>query len=143
MSDLNCKKCQSKQYVRNGHVRGFQRYKCRVCGCQFTVTPRRGKDPALKSLAIVLYAYCGMSMGNIARLTRVSTVAVMKWIRAASEAVEAPKTGPAEVVMIDEMWHFVNGKKTKFGSGEPLTGYRVPLSASTWAIVAIQTCESS
>jgi len=40
-------------------------------------------------------------------------------------------------VMIDELWHFVNGKKTKFGSGEPLTGYRVNLSDGNWAIVAM------
>ena len=37
-----------------------------------------------------------------------------------------PRAVPAgepssEVVQIDEMWHFVNGKKTRSGSGGPLT----------------------
>ena len=43
--------------------------------------------------------------------------------------------------MIDEMWHFVNGKKRKFGSGEPLTVYHVDLSDGNWALVAIHTAK--
>ena len=125
--------------MKCGFVRGNQRYKCRRCGCQFTNTKRRGVDPALKSLAIVLYAYCGVSMGKIARLFKVSTVAVLKWIRPAALKVESPNpVAESDIVMIDEVWHFVNGKKTKFGSGEPLMGYRVALSDGAWAIVAIQ-----
>ena len=36
MKELICKKCSSKTYVKAGHVRGMQRYKCKECGCQFT-----------------------------------------------------------------------------------------------------------
>jgi len=94
--------------------------------------------PALKSFAIVLYAYCGVSMGKIARLCKVSTVAVLKWVRAAALEVKPVDTvSSSDIVMIDELWHFVNGKKTKFGSGEPLTGYLVNLSDGNWAIVAM------
>lgn len=83
-------------------------------------------------------------MGKIARLCNVSTVAVLKWIRAAAlEAKTPPSLPQSDVVMIDEMWHFVNGKKTKYGFGEPLTGYRVSLSDGSWAIVAIQTVRNS
>lgn len=139
MSEINCKKCQSVKYVKSGHTRGFQRYKCKECGCQFTNTKRRGIHPALKSFAIVLYAYCGVSMGNIARLFRVSTVAVLKWVRtAALEVKPLNAVSESDIVMIDELWHFVNGKKTKYGSGEPLMGHRVDLLDGSWAIVAIQ-----
>lgn len=138
MSGLNCKKCQSIRYVKSGHTRGFQRYKCKECGCQFTDTKRRGIHPALKSFSIVLYAYCGVSMGKIARLCKVSTVAVLKWVRAAAIEVKPVNSiSESDVVMIDEVWHFVNGKKTKYGSGEPLTGYRVDLLDGSWAIVAM------
>ena len=65
MSQLSCKKCQSERYVKSGHTRGHQRYKCKDCGCQYTNTKRIGVHPALKSFAIVLYAYCGVSMGKI------------------------------------------------------------------------------
>ena len=143
MSQLCCKKCQSENFVKSGHTRGFQRYKCKDCGCQFTPTAPRGKNPALKSLAVVLYAFCGVSMGNIARIFKVSTVAVLKWIRTAARAVETPATQSADVVMIDEFWLFVNGKKTLVGCGEPLIGYRVPVSDTTWAIVVMQPLKSS
>ena len=136
MTELSCKKCTASNYVKSGHVRGLQRYKCKECGCQFTATKPKGVHPALKSFAIVLYSYCGVSMGNIARLFKVSTVAVLKWIRAAAARIDPPELlHEPEVVMIDEFWLFVNGKKTKSGCGEPLTGYRVHLSEGTWALV--------
>lgn len=136
MTGINCKKCHSSFYVKSGHVRGLQRYRCKACGCQFTDTKPQGIHPALKSFAIVLYAFCGVSMGNIARMFKVSTVAVLKWIKNAASQIEfqKPEQKP-EVVMVDEFWHFVNGKKTKYGYGEPLMGYRVSLSDGTWAIV--------
>ena len=61
-------------------------------------------------------------MSKIAKLCHVSVVAALKWIKGAALQVE-PLTGTSssDVVMIDEMWHFVNGKKTKCGSVAPLT----------------------
>jgi Transposase and inactivated derivatives len=138
MSQLTCKKCQSERFVKSGHTRGHQRYQCKDCGCQFTNTKHRGVHPALRSFAIVLYAYCGVSMGKIARLYKISTVAVLKWIKTA--ALDAKPINPvseSDIVMIDEIWHFVNGKKIKYGSGEPLMGYRVNLLDGNWAIVAM------
>lgn len=142
MSDLCCKKCQSKQYVKSGHVRGFQRYKCKNCGCQFTPTPLRGKNPALKSLAIVLYAYCGVSMGNIARILQVSTVAVLKWIRTAAARAPLEPSKAAEIVMTQGFWTFVNGKKPLVGCGGPSMGYRLKVSDTVWVSVVIETSES-
>lgn len=139
MSALKCKKCLSVRFHKSGHTRGMQRYKCKECGCQFTDSPRRGVDPALKALAIVLYAYCGLSMSKIARLCQVSVVAVLNWIKGAALQVK-PLTGisSSDVVMIDEIWHFVNGKKKNYGFGVPLTGSRVNLWDGSAVIVAIQ-----
>ena len=76
-----------------------------------TKTKQRGVHPALKSFAIVLYDFCGVCMGKIAQLFKISTVAVLKWIRTAALSAEAPTpVTSSDVVMIDEMWHFVNGK---------------------------------
>ena len=143
MSELCCKKCQSLNYTKSGHTRGLQRYRCKECGCQFTRTKRRGVHPALKSFAIVLYAFCGFSMGKIAQLFKVSTVAVLKWIRAAALSADRPSpVYSSNVVMIDEMWHFVNGKKTRYGSGEPLMGYHVNLLDGNWALVVMPAAKS-
>jgi transposase len=143
MKDLICKKCSSKKHVKAGHIRGHQRYKCKECGCQFTDTKIRGVDPALKSFGILLYSHCGVSMGNLAKMFKVSTVAVLKWIRCAAAQIQEPKKETPEIVMVDEFWHFVNGKKTKYGCGEPLMGYRVSLSDTTWAIVLMPALKSS
>lgn len=142
MSKICCKKCSSVDYVKCGHIRGHQRYKCKECGCQFTATKPRGVSPTLKSFAIVLYSHCGVSMGNIAKMFKVSTVAVLKWIRQAAAQIQEVPQESAEVVMVDEFWHFVNGKKTKYGCGEPLMGYRVNLSDTSWAIVLTPTLKN-
>lgn len=85
---------------------------------------------------------CGVSMYKIAKLFGVSNVAVLKWIRKEADLIEdVPSHGESNIVMIDEMWHFVNGKKRRFGSREPLMAYRVDLSDGNWALVAIHAAK--
>jgi transposase-like protein len=118
--EVSCKRCAGAAFVKNGTVRGHQRYLRKACGCNFTATPERGKPEAMKALAVLLYAMGNASQGMIAKLLGVSHVTVYRWLRAAGEAAPEPAGEPSsEVVQIDEMWHFVNGKKTRFGSGGP------------------------
>jgi transposase-like protein len=120
VAELCCKHCGSGSFVRNGMANGHQRSRCKACGRNFTATPPRGKPPAMKALAVLLYALGNVSQGMIAKLLGVSHVAVYKWVRAAGENTPAPSAAASDgVVQIDEMWHFVSGKKTRFGSGEP------------------------
>ena len=122
MDELCCKHCGSGSFVRNGMTHGHQRYRCKACGRNSTATPARGKPPAMRALAVLRYALGNVSQGMIARLLGVSHVAVYKWVRAAGEDTPSPPAMPADnIVQIDEMWHFVNGKKTRYGSGGPLT----------------------
>jgi transposase-like protein len=112
MAPLVCKHCGSASFVRNGMAHGRQRYRCQACRRSFTATPPRGKPPAMKALAVLLYALGNVSQGMIAKLLGVSHVAVYKWVRAAGEDAPAPAArSVANIVQIDEMWHFVNGKK--------------------------------
>lgn len=112
MSKLLCKKCSSDDYVKNGYVQDHQRYRCRSCGYNFTDTAPRGVHPALKSLALVLYGLGGVSMNKIAKMLGVSNVAVLKWIRQEGSQLKDPVPhAESGIVMMDEMWHFVNGKK--------------------------------
>ena len=67
------------------------------------------------------------AMVGIAKIFKVSDVAVLKRIRAFSDAISMPAE-PAEIIQIDEMWHVVNGKKILYGSGEVSMGYPVALS---------------
>src|SRR5436190_21918890 len=101
---------------------GHQRYRCKACGRSFTATPARGKPPAMKALAVLLYGLGNVSQGMIAELLGVSHVAFYEWVRAAGEAVPAPSATPSSgIVQIDETWHFVDGKKNQNGkAGWPL-----------------------
>ena len=95
---------------------GHQRYRCKACGRSFTATPTRGRPPAMKALAVLLYALGNVRQGMIAKLVGVSHVAVCKWIRAAGEEAPTPVVTPADnIVQIDEIWHFVDGKKQDLG----------------------------
>ena len=119
---MHCKKCGSLTVVKSGLVRGYQRYQCKACGCNFTATPPRGKPAAMKAMAVLLYAMGHASYGMLARLFGVSEVAVYKWIRTeADKTLEPLAKALAGIVQSDEMWHFVNGKKTRFGFGRPLS----------------------
>jgi len=112
VSGLGGKHRGSGSFVRNGAAHGRQRYRCEACGRSFTATPPRGKPPATNAPAVLLYAPGNVSRGLIAKLLGVSHVAVHKWVRAAGEAAPAPSATPSSgIVQIDEMWHFVTGKK--------------------------------
>jgi transposase len=121
MAEIVCKRCHAADYVKNGIVRGLQRYRCRQCACNFTDTAPRGKPPAMKALALLLYAMGNMSFCGIGRLLKVSDVSILRWARAAALELPDP-TMPAEVelVMLDEMHHFIKKRQTKYGFGEPL-----------------------
>jgi transposase len=114
--DLKCKKCNGLNYVKSGYACGKQRYKCKECGCQFTDTPKKGVHAALKSFAIFLYSVCGVSMLKIGKMLGVSDVSVLRWIRKEAENIAEPTPkSQSGIVMMDEMWHFINGKKQNLG----------------------------
>lgn len=122
MSDLCCKKCGDSESVKNGIVHGRQRYRCRGCRSNFTSAPPRGKPPAMKALAILMYAMGNMSFSAIGRLLGVSDVSVMRWRRAEAEALPEPEiTAEQTIVALDEMWHFLKKRLASSGFGEPLT----------------------
>ncbi len=88
-------KCQSSNIIKSGR----QRYKCKSCGFQFTRTDSRGRPASEKAMAIILY-------------TKVSTPAVLRWVRTFAEKVyEKPEPREAFVVELDEMWHYLRSKK--------------------------------
>src|SRR5918995_2863875 len=113
---LRCKRCGSGGHVRNGLMRGKQRYRCKACGLNFTDTPPRGMPLAMKVTAVLLYL-SGLSMNRTAKLLGVSTPTVMAWIERFAE-VYAQKPEPEEgraVVELDEMWHYLKKAEQALG----------------------------
>ncbi len=138
---LCCKHCGSSNYVKNGTVRGLQRYKCKQCQYNFVEGDRR-VDPNTakqKALAVLLYSLCKCSYGMIARILRVSKTIVYYWIRDEAAALPDPEIADTlQEVEFDEMWHFVGSKKTKFGSSRRWIAARGELSPGLRVIVMLQ-----
>ena len=119
---LRCKRCGGSDHAKSGTARGHQRYRCRACGSHFTDTPRRGKPPAMKALAVLLYGMGGMSFSMIGRVLGVSDVAVLKWVRAEAASLPEPEVSASVVtVEVDEMWHFLKKSLPSSGCGGPMT----------------------
>ena len=124
-----CPKCHSHKTVKNGKHLKRQRYRCKICGFQFTRTTPRGRPSCEKALAVLLYTL-GLSMNAIARLLKVSTPAVLRWIQTFAEKIyEKPEPGEAVIVELDEMWHSLGSKKTSSGFGKLIVA--IPVSSLT------------
>ena len=115
---LACKGCGGADYVKNGFMRGRQRYRCKGCGLNFTDTPPRGMPFQLKVAAVLLYV-SGLSMNRTAKLLGVSTPSVMHWIEqfAHDHAQKPEAEGRALVIELDEMWHYLKKSPTSSGCG--------------------------
>src|SRR3954451_2238404 len=110
---LRCKGCGGEEHVKNGFMRGKQRYRCKACGLDFTHTPPRGMPPRVKVAAVPLYL-SGLSMNRTAKLLGVSTPSVMARIeRFAKAYAQKPEPEGRAVVELGEMWHFLKkGQQT-------------------------------
>src|SRR5215208_6840204 len=118
---FECKRCGSERQVKNGLMRGQQRYLCKECGLNFTDTPPRGKPLALKAAAVLLYV-SGLSMNRTAKLLGVSTPTVQVWLEqfAAAYAQKPEPEGRAVVIELDEMGHYLKKSPTRSGCDEQL-----------------------
>lgn len=143
--EILCKHCGSSHYVNNGKVRGKQRYKCKDCGCNFIEGDRRGNIRIeAKVLGLIMYGSGKASYGMIARLFNVTRGAVYYWIKSFAKTIPEPVVNTnVQKVQIDEMWHFINKKNKKYGSGEPWTVIEMQPSDGTLAIVMLKHLENS
>ena len=133
---VTCKNCHDPHTVKNGFVRAKQRYKCKLCGYNFVLGDERHSQATevKKALCIILYSLGKASFGFLAKLFGVSRTTTYYWIRQAAASTDEPAIAEdIQEIEFDEMWHFIQSKKEKFGSlrpwivaqGEPLPGYSV------------------
>ena len=116
---MNCPKCGNAG-VKNGFACEKQRWKCKGCKHQYTRSEPKGKPLWMKLEAVLLYI-SGLSLNATGSLLGVSAQAVLDWVREfAKTNYEKPEPGSSVVVELDEMWHFIQSKKTSAGSGKHL-----------------------
>ena len=140
-----CKKCGSSHYVKNGKVRGKQRYRCKECGYNFVEGDERVKvSPLGRALALLLYGTGRASYGFIAKLFNVSRTTVLYWIRSEVKKLPEPQVDvEIKEVQLDEICHFINKKNKKYGYGEPWIVLQTELSDGLLVIVLLKHLKDS
>src|SRR3712207_1076901 len=120
---LRCKRCGGEEHVKNGFMKGLQRYRCKACGLNFTDTPPRGMPLPIKLTAVLLYV-SGLSMNRTAKMLGVSTPRVMTWIEqfAKAYAQKPEPEGRAVVVELDEMGHYLKKSNKLWKAWDRATG---------------------
>ena len=129
-----CKRCETTDLVKNGIIRGKQRYKCSVCKLNFVEGDERGSDFAMlrKALALVFYRMTNTPYEAMGKLFGVSKAMVQKWINEFDAKV--PKNQLTEIhtgMKYSEIESFIKSNKDYLGGnkqwivakGEVLPGY--------------------
>ena len=132
-----CPKCCSEKCVKDGIIKGRQRYRCKSCNFRHTVQ-HRGKSPDIKRQALELYLE-GLGFRSIGRFLKCSHVAVYNWIKSFGKAAKELRSDSAlKIVEMDEMHTYVSSKKTTAGYGLLLIDMEKDLSTAYWATAAQQ-----
>jgi transposase-like protein len=116
---MHCPKCRCVEAVKNGTMNQKQRYKCKACGCNYTQSSRYRIPLEKRLYAIKLYLE-GVGFRGIERLTGISHNTVIQWVRDLAGEIERlrPELNEAvATVELDEMWHFIQKKRTNAGCG--------------------------
>jgi len=69
---MKCYRCKSENKVKAGFIRDLQRYKCKDCGCHFSVEKKSDvKTKEQRRMALELYLE-GMGFRAIGRVLNIS-----------------------------------------------------------------------
>ena len=130
----HCPKCKSTERVKNGHIKGRPRFRCKECGYDYTVEHKSTSvPPDKKRLALQMYLE-GLGFNSIGRILNVSHVAVLKWIKLyGKQAEELRSEKEIKIIEMDEMHSYIGSKKTISGFGLLLIDMENDSSTSYWA----------
>jgi transposase len=118
---MKCPKCKCEEKVKDGTVKGKQRYKCKKCAHRYTLEFKDEIQSFYKRLALVLYIE-GMGFREIGRILGVSNVTVLNWIKGLgiNSGDLGDKRSLIKEVGLNEMHIFLDSNKTKNGCGSLL-----------------------
>ncbi|HBO59068.1 MAG TPA: hypothetical protein DD624_04075 [Alphaproteobacteria bacterium] len=106
---MKCSRCGSENSVKNGFVKGQQRYKCKRCGCQFTRSDKRAAHQKERQLVALLYA-SGLSMHKISATVGVSVQSVSRWLHSIynDNSIDLPKVSPFKQVRYADILSYLS-----------------------------------
>jgi len=109
---MDCPRCKSNHYVKDGIVRSLQRFRCKDCHYRYTVKFKSGaKTPETKRLALELYLE-GLDFRSIGRILNVSYGTVYAWVRKWGSQASLPRREmPVKIEDLDKMFTYLASKK--------------------------------
>jgi len=109
---MDCPKCNSTSWSKNGFIKETQRYKCKECGYNYTVVQKStAKSASERRLGLMMYLE-GLGFRSIGRLLGVSHSSVIKWIKKYGEQLSDVKNEkPVSIVEMDEPHSYIGQKK--------------------------------
>jgi len=131
---MDCPKCASKVYCKDGKAQGRQRYLCKGCKYRYTVKQRSGTgNLSTRRQALELYLE-GLGFRSIGRILKFSNVTILNWIKEFGKELQPIKTKNAiQVMELDEMHSYIGSKKTIAGYGLLLIEMKENSSTAYWA----------
>ena len=118
--DIQCKSCFSHEHVRNGKVRGRQRYKCKQCDLNFIEGDRRALSESrqIVRLTSILFHLMGKaSFRFIAKQFNVSPTSVYQWVKSEVQETDDPLYDKSiKEIETDDLCRLLKSEKSKDGS---------------------------
>ena len=117
----HCNKCQSEKITKNGKTKsGKQKYHCHACNTYGTLNPSVPYTPERKEEILRAY-HERSSLRGLERTFGVTRQTVAKWLKEKADSLpQLPllaEAEPGDVLELDELWSFVESKKTNAGFG--------------------------
>ncbi len=120
-----CKYCGNENVLKNGIVKGKQRYLCRECGRTFRAGDGREKYSMEQKIKVVKLFTEGMGIRSIERVENIPSSLIVYWIRSFSKMLKAKLCAteiPAElkeieILEMDELFTYYQKKIKKPMSG--------------------------
>ena len=112
-----CQSCQSSErQIKSGRNRsGTQRLQCLECGKTYPLEPKKqGYSEEVREKAVRMYVE-GNNFRRIGRLLAVHHQSVVNWVNDYHQKIKGKVSVPtnSKVIKMDELWTFVEKKKTK------------------------------
>ena len=98
---MNCPKCKSSNFRKDGIVNKKQRYLCKNCQFRYAVLKRSTeKYQEIRSLALEMYLE-GLGFQAIGRLLKISNVTLLKWVQKWAQTIDFTSKNEVKIAEID------------------------------------------
>ncbi len=122
---MECKHCAGIEYVKDGYVKGKQRYKCKLCSKVFSDGDRRSRYSEEKRVRVVKWSLENVGIRSIERMEGVPAPTILRWIKKfakvlrgrISQDIQENEVVNVQIMEIDELYSYCKKNKRNYISG--------------------------